>query len=124
MASACLMTLEAAASDMCQLTMSRWSAALGWSRERAMQFMKENTLLSDTEIATETLRYSVDIPGQALAYKIGSLRMIELRRRAERELGAKFDVRQFHEWVIGSGTMPLPVLEQHIERQLHRTKHP
>lgn len=92
--------------------------ALGWPRERAMQFMKDNTLLSDTEIATETLRYSVDIPAQALAYKIGSLRMIELRRRAERELGERFDVRAFHEWLIGSGSMPLPVLEEHVARKM------
>ncbi len=92
--------------------------ALGWSRERAMQFMKENTLLSDTEIATETLRYSVDIPGQALAYKIGSLKMRELRGEAKRELGSRFDVREFHEWVIGSGTMPLPVLEEHVARRI------
>jgi uncharacterized protein (DUF885 family) len=96
--------------------------ALGWPRERAMAFMKENTLLSDTEIATETLRYAVDIPAQALAYKIGSLRMIELRRRAERELGARFDVRAFHEWLIGSGSMPLPVLEEHVARQIARVQ--
>ena len=50
--------------------------ALGWSRERAMQYMRENTFQSDTEIATESLRYSVDIPAQALAYKIGSLKML------------------------------------------------
>jgi uncharacterized protein (DUF885 family) len=90
--------------------------ALGWSRAQAMDFMREHTLLSDTELATETLRYSVDIPGQALAYKIGSLRMIELRRRAEQQLGATFDVRQFHEWMIGSGSMPISVLEEHVER--------
>lgn len=94
--------------------------ALGWTRERAMQFMRENTLLSETEIATETLRYAVDIPAQALAYKIGSLRMIELRRRAERELGPRFDVREFHEWLLGSGSMPLPVLEEHVARQMER----
>lgn len=96
--------------------------ALGWPRERAMQFMKDNTLLSDTEIATETLRYSVDIPAQALAYKIGSLRMLELRRRAERELGSRFDVRAFHEWLIGSGSMPLAVLEEHVARKLAAAK--
>ena len=96
--------------------------ALGWPRERAMQFMREHTLLSETEIATETLRYAVDIPGQALAYKIGSLRMMELRRRVERELGARFDIRAFHEWVIGSGSMPLGVLEEHVMRQAARVR--
>lgn len=96
--------------------------ALGWSRERAMEFMRDNTLLSDTEIATETLRYSVDIPAQALAYKIGSLRMIELRKRAESELAPQFDIRAFHEWIIGSGSMPLPVLEEHVARQIAAVK--
>jgi len=76
--------------------------------------------MSETEIQTETLRYSVDIPAQALAYKIGSLRMIELRRRVERELGTNFDIRQFHEWVLARGSMPLPVLEAHVMRETHR----
>ena len=92
--------------------------ALGWSRRRAMEYMRANTMLSDTEIATETLRYAVDIPAQALAYKIGSLKMIELRALAQRELGARFDVRQFHEWIIGSGSMPLDVLEEHVRHEM------
>jgi uncharacterized protein (DUF885 family) len=94
--------------------------AMGWPRERAADFMRENTLLSDTEIATETLRYAVDIPAQALAYKIGSLKMIELRRNAQQQLGPRFDVRQFHEWIIGSGSMPLPILEQHLADEVKR----
>lgn len=93
--------------------------ALGWSRERAMEFMRANTLLSDTEIATETLRYSVDIPAQALAYKIGSLKMLELRDRAQRQLGSRFDIRQFHEWVIANGSMPLAVLDDHVNVALN-----
>lgn len=92
--------------------------ALGWSRERAMQYMRENTFLSETEIATESLRYSVDLPAQALAYKIGSLKMLELRDRARKELGDRFDIRQFHEWVIGQGSMPLSVLEQRVNEQI------
>ncbi|HEY6140103.1 MAG TPA: DUF885 domain-containing protein [Thermoanaerobaculia bacterium] len=87
--------------------------ALGWSRQRAMDYMREHTMLSDTEIATETLRYAVDIPAQALAYKIGSLKMIELRALAK-----DYDVRQFHEWVIGSGALPLPLLEEHVRRAM------
>jgi uncharacterized protein (DUF885 family) len=90
---------------------------LGWSRERAMAYMREHTLLGETEIATESLRYAVDIPGQALAYKIGSLRIMDLRRRTERELGAKFDIAEFHEWVIGSGSMPLRVLDETVARK-------
>lgn len=92
--------------------------ALGWSRERAMQYMRENTFQSDTEIATESLRYSVDIPGQALAYKIGSLKMLELRDKAQKALGSSFDIKQFHEWIIGSGSMPLSILEQHVNYQM------
>lgn len=89
--------------------------ALGWSRARAIEYMKSNTLESDTQIATETLRYSCDIPGQALAYKMGSARIRELRARAERELGPAFDVRRFHDAVLGSGPMPLAVLERHVD---------
>jgi uncharacterized protein (DUF885 family) len=92
--------------------------ALGWSRERASEFMRANTLLSDTEISTETLRYAADIPAQALAYKIGSLKMLELRKNAQQQLGPRFDIRRFHEWIIGSGAMPLPILEQHVAEEM------
>lgn len=88
--------------------------ALGWSRERAMDYMRDHTLQSDVEIATETLRYSTDIPGQALAYKMGSLRIHELRRRAEQSLGAAFDLRRFHDYILEGGPMPLSVLEAHL----------
>ena len=94
--------------------------ALGWSRERAMQYMRDNTFQSETEIATETLRYSVDIPAQALAYKIGSLKMLELRENAQKARGARFDIKQFHEWIIGSGAMPLFLLEQHVNAALRQ----
>jgi uncharacterized protein (DUF885 family) len=89
--------------------------ALGWSRARAVQYMKENTLESDGEIATETLRYSCDIPGQALAYKMGSEKIRQLRVKSERALGPAFDVRRFHNAVLGSGPMPLAVLERHVD---------
>jgi uncharacterized protein (DUF885 family) len=89
--------------------------ALGWTREQAMDYMKRNTFESDTQIGTETLRYAVDIPAQALAYKMGSGKIWELRRKAERELGQRFDVRRFHEAVVGSGAMPLSVLERHVD---------
>ena len=87
---------------------------LGWTRGRATAFMKENTLESDTQIATETLRYSCDIPGQALAYKMGSKKLIELREWARSALGPAFDIRRFHDALLGSGSMPLSVLERHI----------
>ena len=89
--------------------------ALGWSRARAIAYMKENTLESEAEIATETLRYSCDIPGQALAYKMGSAKIRELRVKSERALGPGFDVRRFHDAVLGSGPMPLTLLERHVD---------
>lgn len=89
--------------------------ALGWSRERALEFLRDRVLESETQLATETLRYSVDIPGQALAYKIGALAIRDLRRRAEEALGEDFDIRRFHRAVLGHGAMPLAVLEEHIE---------
>jgi uncharacterized protein (DUF885 family) len=89
--------------------------ALGWSRARAIAYMKENTLESDAEIATETLRYSCDIPGQALAYRLGSAKIRELRVKSERALGPGFDVRRFHDAVLGSGPMPLTLLERHLD---------
>lgn len=89
--------------------------ALGWTREQAIDYMKRNTFESDTQIATETLRYAVDIPAQALAYKMGSGKIWELRARAERELGGRFDLRRFHDAVLGSGAMPMSVLEKHVD---------
>jgi uncharacterized protein (DUF885 family) len=92
--------------------------AFRWTRQRASDYLREHTMLSDTEIATETLRYAVDIPAQALAYKIGSAKMLELRALAQRELGPRFDVRAFHEWIIGSGALPLPLLEEHVRHEI------
>jgi uncharacterized protein (DUF885 family) len=90
--------------------------ALGWPRSRAVEFMRGNVLESDTQLHTETLRYSVDMPGQALAYQIGSTRLQALRKKVEAALGPRFDVRRFHEAVLGSGSLPLPVLERHLDR--------
>jgi uncharacterized protein (DUF885 family) len=92
--------------------------ALGWTRDRAMAYMREHTFESETQIGTETLRYSSDLPGQALAYKLGSRGIRELRERMRVRLGTRFDVRRFHQAVLGYGAMPLNVLEQHVERML------
>jgi uncharacterized protein (DUF885 family) len=92
--------------------------ALGWSREQAMTYLTEHSMLSETEVATETLRYSTDIPAQALAYKIGSLRMMELRSRAQSRLGDRFDIREFHEWILSQGSMPLGVLEAYVDERI------
>jgi uncharacterized protein (DUF885 family) len=89
--------------------------AMGWSRERAMQFMRERLMETETQIRSETLRYAVDIPGQALAYKMGSRRLWELRARAQQALGERFDLRRFHDAVLSGGSMPLSTLERHVD---------
>lgn len=90
--------------------------ALGWTRERAMAFMREHTFESETQIASETLRYSTDMPAQALAYKMGSRGIRELRDHYRSRAAGTFDIRRFHQAVLGHGSMPLPILEQHLAR--------
>ncbi|MCI0413430.1 DUF885 domain-containing protein [bacterium] len=86
-----------------------------WPREKAMQFMRANLLESETQIHTESLRYCCDIPGQALGYKMGSFKIRALREKTQQALKEKYDVRKFHAAVLESGSMPLTVLEKHIE---------
>ena len=88
----------------------------GWTLEKARQYMKGHTLETERQIATETLRYSADIPGQALAYRMGSLAFRRIREKAKRALGDRWDVRKFHRLVLLSGAMPLDVLERRIDR--------
>ncbi|UCC38583.1 MAG: DUF885 domain-containing protein [Candidatus Aminicenantes bacterium] len=88
---------------------------LEWPRSRAVKFMKAHLLESATQIHSESLRYSTDIPAQALGYKLGSIKMFELRDKVERALGDKFDIRKFHDAILGSGSMPIPILERHID---------
>ncbi len=95
--------------------------ALGWSLEEARQFMREHLFHSDVEIASETLRYSTSMPGQALAYRLGYEKMWELRWRAEEALGDAFDIRDFHDVVLTDGAKPLPVLEAKVDRYIAAT---
>jgi len=88
---------------------------MGWTREQAMQFFKDNTGKTDQDITVEVDRYIV-WPGQALAYKIGQLKIRELRKIAEQEQGAKFSVRGFHDSVLESGALPLSVLEPRVKQ--------
>jgi len=88
--------------------------ALGWSLEEAREFMRKYTFATETEIQTETLRYSVDMPGQALAYALGMDRLILLRNNMKNQLGDQFDIRDFHDAVLKEGAMPLNILEEHI----------
>lgn len=98
----------------CRLVVDTGLHAKGWTRQQAIDYMASHTALSVHECTTETDRY-ISWPGQALSYKMGELKIRELRRKAESTLGAKFDVRRFHDAVLGNGSVPLPVLEQVID---------
>jgi uncharacterized protein (DUF885 family) len=89
--------------------------AKGWTREQAIQYMLDNSTLAPSDVESEVERY-IAWPGQALGYKVGDLALQALRRRAEAELGPKFDVRDFHREVLGDGAVPMDVLEAKIER--------
>lgn len=89
--------------------------AKGWSREQAIDYMLANSGMGRTDATAEVERY-IAWPGQALAYKVGALTIQRLRKKAETALGPKFDLRAFHEQVLGSGALPLPVLEAKIDR--------
>ena len=92
----------------------------GWSREKALQYFKDHVALSDLEINNEVDRY-ISWPGQALAYKLGEIKIRELRKEAEATLGPKFDQRKFHDVILGLGAVPLTVLESEIRRWIKET---
>jgi uncharacterized protein (DUF885 family) len=89
--------------------------AKGWTRAQAIDYFRANTAMAESDIAAEVDRY-IAWPGQALAYKVGELKIQELRRRAQAALGPRFDIRAFHAQVVESGSLPLPVLEAKIDR--------
>ena len=89
--------------------------AKGWSREQAIDFMLANSGMTRTEVVAEVERY-IAIPTQALAYKVGALKIQELREKAEEQLGEDFDIREFHAEVLDTGSLPMPVLEAKIDR--------
>ncbi len=99
----------------CRLVVDTGMHYFGWSRAQAIDFMAENTALSMHNIQAEVDRY-IAWPGQALAYKTGELKIRELRSAAEQRLGSRFDIREFHDVVLGSGAVPLDVLEANVTR--------
>ncbi len=105
----------------CRLVVDTGIHAKGWTRDQVVDFMSSNTALSLHEINTETDRY-ISWPGQALSYKIGELKIRELRKRAEQELGTSFDIREFHEIILEQGTVTLPILENRIDRYIQKSK--
>jgi uncharacterized protein (DUF885 family) len=93
--------------------------AFGWTRQQAMDYLASHTALSLHEVRTETDRY-IAWPGQALSYKMGELKIRELRARAEKELGTRFDVRAFHDAVLANGSVPLDVREEQVDEFVAR----
>jgi uncharacterized protein (DUF885 family) len=103
--------LEADSMRACRLVVDTGMHALGWSRQQAIDYMTENSPMRVSQIVPEVDRYAVT-PGQALAYMIGRLEIQRMRAEAEKVLGDRFDIKGFHDTVLGSGLMPLPVLER------------
>ena len=101
----------------CRLVVDTGIHAFGWTRDEAVNFMADNTALSLHEVNTEIDRY-ISWPGQALAYKIGELKIRELRQKAEEKLGGQFDIREFHEIILEKGTVTLGILEERINKYI------
>ena len=105
----------------CRLVVDTGIHYLGWTREQAIEYMRANSAMPLHDIRSEVDRY-IGWPGQALAYKTGQLKISELRKEAEEQLGDRFDVRAFHDVVLGSGAVPLDVLEKNVRAWIAETK--
>ena len=103
----------------CRLVVDTGIHSMGWTRQQAINFMADNTALTLHNITTEVDRY-IAWPAQALAYKMGELKIRGLREKAETSLGKRFDIRKFHDVVLGSGSVPLPVLEANINAYIRQ----
>ena len=118
-------------SDFGRLTYEMWRSirlvvdtgihAKGWTRDQAIEYMLANSAMGRTDATAEVERY-IAIPSQALAYKVGALTIQRLRREAEAALGSKFDIRAFHDQVLNTGALPMPVLEAKIRAWIKATK--
>ncbi|MCP4270548.1 MAG: DUF885 domain-containing protein [Gammaproteobacteria bacterium] len=95
--------------------------ALGWTREQAIQYMLDNSSMSESDVTAEVERY-IAIPGQALGYKIGQFKIRELRELSEKVLGNKFDIKEFHTQILVDGALPMPILEAKIKRWIKTVK--
>ncbi len=105
----------------CRLVVDTGIHYKGWSREDALKFLSENTALSMHEVTTEIDRY-IGWPGQALSYKIGEIKIKELRKKAEQALGKDFNIGEFHKAILRNGSVPLPVLEMQVDQFIEATR--
>ena len=105
----------------CRLVVDTGMHAQGWGRQQAIDYMTNNTLLAENNIVNEVDRYLTD-PGQALAYKCGQIELFKLRAEAKQRLGARFDIKQFHDAVLENGALALPVLREQIEAYIARVE--
>lgn len=105
----------------CRLVVDTGIHAKGWSKQQVLDYMLSNTALSEHEVNTETDRY-IAWPGQAISYKMGEIKIRELRKKAEEALGAGFDIRKFHEIILEQGTVTLPILEKRVNTYIESSK--
>jgi uncharacterized protein (DUF885 family) len=101
----------------CRLVIDTGIHAMGWTREQALDYLASNTALSMHEVTTEVDRY-ISWPAQALSYKLGEYTILQLRAKAEAQLGGEFDVRAFHDFILALGSVPLDVLSEEVARWL------
>ena len=105
----------------CRLVIDTGLHSKGWSRDKALAYLRDHAALSEHEVTTEVDRY-ISWPGQALSYKLGEIRIVALRAEAERELGSDFDIRAFHDALLAQGSVPLPVLDDQIRQFIAERK--
>ena len=116
-----------------QLTYDQWRAVrlvvdtgmhhMGWTRQQAIDYFMANAAKTETDVVNEIDRY-IAWPGQALGYKIGQLKILELRERAKQALGNRFDIRAFHDTILASGSVPLEILERSVDAWIGAQRQP
>jgi uncharacterized protein (DUF885 family) len=105
----------------CRLVIDTGLHAQGWTKAQAIEYLLENTADSEVAAVSQIERYLV-IPGQATSYAIGMIKILELRRKAQAELGERFDIRGFHDVVLGGGSLPLDLLERRVDEWISQVK--